>query len=155
MTTTSENGGAAPRGAGPDTGRGASAHTSGHANQPGSVLVPPEGWRVAPDGGRAHPLPCRHLDGEDPSPVRLAVTGCAECLAAGRDDWVHLRVCLRCGHNGCCDSSPGAHAYRHASRTGHPLAVAVEESWAWCYADELFLIPASPATTTKLGGEGS
>jgi Zn ribbon nucleic-acid-binding protein len=24
--------------------------------------------------------------------------------------WVHLRMCLECGHAGCCDSSPNRHA---------------------------------------------
>jgi hypothetical protein len=36
--------------------------------------------------------------------------GCEDCLAEGREDWVHLRVCQECGHVGCCDNSPGRHA---------------------------------------------
>ncbi|MFD7560595.1 UBP-type zinc finger domain-containing protein [Streptomyces sp. NPDC059835] len=109
----------------------------------GSVRLPPAGWRTAPDGGRPRPPACRHLDEERPTPSRLPVTGCAECTAAGRQDWVHLRICLDCGHNGCCDSSAGTHAWQHAADTGHPIAVAVEEPWAWCYADEVFLVPDS------------
>ena len=31
--------------------------------------------------------------------------GCEECLKA-KSRWVHLRLCLKCGHVGCCDSSP-------------------------------------------------
>jgi hypothetical protein len=34
--------------------------------------------------------------------------GCEDCLAMGRRDWVHLRVCQACGHVGCCDNSPGS-----------------------------------------------
>src|ERR1700727_2601435 len=35
--------------------------------------------------------------------------GCEECLRTG-SPWLHLRLCLTCGHVGCCDSSPGTHA---------------------------------------------
>src|SRR5580693_8273483 len=35
--------------------------------------------------------------------------GCEECLRLGTE-WVHLRLCLTCGHVGCCDSSPLRHA---------------------------------------------
>jgi monovalent cation/hydrogen antiporter len=52
---------------------------------------------------------------------------------------VHLRVCLTCGHVGCCDSSPPRHASVHFERTGHPVMQSVEpgESWRWCFVDEL------------------
>ncbi|MFF4010701.1 UBP-type zinc finger domain-containing protein [Streptomyces sp. NPDC001717] len=115
------------------------------------MRLPQAGWRTAPDGGRPRPPACRHLDEERPTPSRLRVTGCAECLAAGRQDWVHLRICLDCGHNGCCDSSAGAHAWKHAAGTGHPIAVAVEEPWAWCYADEVFLVPDSAGPDVRSG----
>ena len=29
------------------------------------------------------------------------------------DTWVHLRLCLTCGHVGCCDSSKNKHATKH------------------------------------------
>ena len=63
--------------------------------------------------------------------------GCEECLAAG-DGWVHLRLCLVCGHVGCCDSSPNRHATSHFRSTGHPIVESFEvgESWRWCYVDE-------------------
>src|ERR1700752_4311140 len=35
--------------------------------------------------------------------------GCEECLKMG-DTWVHLRLCMECGHVGCCDSSKNKHA---------------------------------------------
>ena len=65
--------------------------------------------------------------------------GCVECLASG-GRWVHLRRCVECGHVGCCDSSPGTHATKHAAATGHPLIQSFEpgEEWFWCYPDEAF-----------------
>jgi uncharacterized UBP type Zn finger protein len=58
-------------------------------------------------------------------------------MSVGAERWVHLRMCLACGHVGCCDSSPGKHATRHFETTGHPLMRSIErgESWLWCYAD--------------------
>jgi uncharacterized UBP type Zn finger protein len=63
--------------------------------------------------------------------------GCEECLAQG-DTWVHLRLCLACGHVGCCDSSKNKHATKHFHRTKHPVIRSWEpgERWMWCYADE-------------------
>jgi uncharacterized UBP type Zn finger protein len=62
---------------------------------------------------------------------------CEDCVLTG-DGWVHLRMCLSCGHVGCCDSSPNRHATRHAQGTGHPLVRSAEpdEAWVWCYVDE-------------------
>jgi Zn-finger in ubiquitin-hydrolases and other protein len=53
--------------------------------------------------------------------------------------WVHLRVCLTCGHVGCCDSSPPRHATVHFQQTGHPVMRSAEpgESWRWCFVHEL------------------
>jgi len=72
--------------------------------------------------------------------------GCEECLKTG-GRWVHLRLCLTCGHVGCCDQSPGKHATRHFEVRGHPLIRSFEpgENWAWCYVDRLFLEPAPVA----------
>jgi uncharacterized UBP type Zn finger protein len=66
--------------------------------------------------------------------------GCQECLEAG-DTWVHLRMCLICGHVGCCDQSRNRHATKHYHHTQHPIMRSVEpgEAWMWCYVDELFL----------------
>ncbi len=78
---------------------------------------------------------CRHLAGVDSVPA--INQGCEECLKLGMD-WVHLRLCLSCGHVGCCDSSPGRHATRHFHATNHPIVASFEpgERWAWCYIDE-------------------
>ncbi len=53
--------------------------------------------------------------------------------------WVHLRVCLTCGHVGCCDSSGPRHATAHFRRTGHPVMRSAEpgEAWRWCFVHEL------------------
>lgn len=65
--------------------------------------------------------------------------GCEECLKSG-DRWVHLRICLTCGHVGCCDSSKNKHATKHFHATGHPMVQSLEpgESWGYCYADDIF-----------------
>ena len=80
-------------------------------------------------------MSCPHADALEPVPPRTP-TGCEECLKAG-DRWVHLRLCLTCGHVGCCDSSPGRHATQHFRHTSHPVVASFEpgERWAWCYAD--------------------
>lgn len=80
---------------------------------------------------------CEHELELKPAPPRTP-TGCEECLRAGNSSWVHLRLCLTCGHVGCCDSSPGRHATRHAHDTGHPVIASYEpgERWAWCYVDQ-------------------
>ena len=66
--------------------------------------------------------------------------GCEECLKMG-DTWVHLRLCMTCGHVGCCDSSKNKHATKHAHRTKHPIVRSIEpgEDWGWCYVDEVEL----------------
>jgi EmrB/QacA subfamily drug resistance transporter len=63
--------------------------------------------------------------------------GCEECLRAG-ERWVHLRVCLSCGHVGCCDSSRRRHATAHFWATAHPIVGSLQpgETWRWCYVDE-------------------
>ncbi len=70
--------------------------------------------------------------------------GCEECLELG-DTWVHLRMCLTCGHVGCCDSSRNRHATKHYRATGHPIVRSLEpgEEWSWCYIDEM-VVPGIP-----------
>jgi CPA1 family monovalent cation:H+ antiporter len=81
---------------------------------------------------------CEHLDHCDKTPTPRTPQGCEECLEEGLE-WVHLRLCLTCGHVGCCDSSIGKHADRHFAETGHPVMRSFEpgEAWRWCYVDEL------------------
>ncbi|CAM3880894.1 cation:proton antiporter [Nocardioides marinus] len=70
-------------------------------------------------------------------PVQPGTAGCEECLRDG-ERWVHLRMCLSCGHVGCCDSSPGRHATAHHRATDHPLMASLEpgETWAYCFLDD-------------------
>ena len=81
---------------------------------------------------------CSHLD--QIQKVKPHTKGCEECLKTG-GRWVHLRMCLVCGHVGCCDSSPGRHATGHFHETHHPIMRSIErgESWGWCYVDEAYL----------------
>jgi uncharacterized UBP type Zn finger protein len=69
--------------------------------------------------------------------VTPSSTGCEDCLKIG-GHWVHLRLCLTCGHVGCCDSSPNKHARRHFQAVGHPVVRSAEpgESWLYCWADD-------------------
>ena len=62
--------------------------------------------------------------------------GCEECLKTG-DTWVHLRLCMECGHVGCCDSSKNKHATKHFHHTKHPIMRSFErgEDWGWCFVD--------------------
>jgi hypothetical protein len=88
---------------------------------------------------------CTHLDHvRDVSPRTPG--GCEECLASG-GWWVHLRLCLECGHVGCCDSSPSKHATGHFHQDRHPVIRSFEpgEDWGWCYLDEFFMEPAPRA----------
>ena len=73
-------------------------------------------------------------------PVQPRSSGCEECLQLG-SPWVHLRLCLTCGHVGCCDSSPLRHARAHAHVVGHPIVQSLEpgEDWRWCYVDETYV----------------
>ncbi|MER6911617.1 UBP-type zinc finger domain-containing protein [Streptomyces sp. NPDC000594] len=70
-----------------------------------------------------------------PEPAAASET-CPECLAAGTTP-VHLRLCLLCGHVGCCDSSPLQHATGHFRATGHAVMRSFEpgEDWRWCFVD--------------------
>ena len=79
---------------------------------------------------------CAHLD--QIRPVFPSAAGCEDCLRTG-DSWVHLRICMTCGHMGCCDSSPNQHATKHHHATGHPIVRSMEpgEEWGWCYTDEV------------------
>jgi monovalent cation:H+ antiporter-2, CPA2 family len=81
---------------------------------------------------------CTHLD--QIHDVRPRTDGCEECLKTG-DSWAPLRLCLTCGHVGCCDDSPNTHATKHFHATQHPIITSLEpgQSWRWCYVDEIGL----------------
>jgi Zn-finger in ubiquitin-hydrolases and other protein len=92
--------------------------------------------------------PCAHI--KLIADVTASADGCEDCLAIG-SDWVHLRLCLICGHVGCCDDSPNRHATAHFHATGHPVMRSHEpgEDWGWCYVDELMYDPMPAAATRR------
>ena len=81
---------------------------------------------------------CNHFSAMDIN-KQPNTKGCEECEKSGTA-WVHLRICLTCGHVGCCDSSKNKHATKHYHRSKHPMVRSGQpgERWAWCYADEAF-----------------
>ena len=84
---------------------------------------------------------CTHLDQiKDVNPI--TPKGCQECLESG-DEWVHLRLCMECGHVGCCDNSKNKHATAHFHATQHPIIQSFEpdEDWMYCYIDEVEFTP--------------
>jgi len=97
---------------------------------------------------------CEHLERatERASGVKPSGPGCQECLKTGAE-WVHLRLCLTCGHVGCCDDSPNRHASKHAHATKHPVIRSYEpvEDWGYCYPDDAFIeeLPAHPGEAAR------
>ena len=94
---------------------------------------------------------CAHLDQVAITELPEAVDGCEDCLASG-GAWLHLRLCLGCGHVGCCDSSPNQHASAHARSSGHPIISSLQpgENWSWCYIDEVAMIIQEIQGTTRI-----
>lgn len=84
---------------------------------------------------------CTHLDEVEIRELPQDVAGCEDCLRDG-SVWLHLRICLTCGHVGCCDDSPSRHATAHAHASRHPLIRSLEpgEEWSWCYVDEVAVV---------------
>ena len=79
------------------------------------------------------------------------VAGCEDCLREG-GVWLHLRICLTCGHVGCCDDSPSKHARAHAAAAGHPRIRSLEpgEQWSWCFLDDLGMVLAEVHGSTRI-----
>lgn len=94
---------------------------------------------------------CTHLDQVALETLPAEVAGCEDCLREGTP-WLHLRICLACGHVGCCDSSPRRHARAHAATGGHQVARSLEpgEEWSWCFADDVAMVLSLPAGSTRI-----
>lgn len=77
-------------------------------------------------------------------PVQPASAGCQACMEEGIG-WVELRLCLQCGHVGCCNGSQGQHARRHFEETGHPIVRSFQSGgdWSWCFVDGVHVAPES------------
>ncbi len=81
---------------------------------------------------------CEHIRSLTETPKPTTPDGCEECLAEG-SGWVHLRMCMTCGHVGCCDSSVNQHSSRHFEQMDHKVIRSFEpgEAWRWCFADHV------------------
>ena len=84
---------------------------------------------------------CTHLDTIAVVDLPESIPGCEDCLKIG-GEWVHLRMCMACGHIGCCDSSPNRHARRHAGEAEHPIVRSAEpdEDWSYCFTDDVAFV---------------
>lgn len=93
---------------------------------------------------------CEHLSSITPQEPHTK--GCEECLKTG-GTWMHLRLCLECGHVGCCDSSPGRHATKHYHATTHPIMMSFEpgEDWGYCFVDQTEFDTGNPAFARAIG----
>jgi uncharacterized UBP type Zn finger protein len=91
---------------------------------------------------------CPHFD--QIREVTPSADGCGDCLKVG-DTWHGLRICLTCGHIGCCDDSKNQHATKHFQQTRHPLIRSFErgEHWGWCYADKAYFEKMPPLARGK------
>ena len=82
---------------------------------------------------------CGHL--ELINDVEPSSNVCDQCVELG-ETWPALRMCLICGHVGCCQDAKYQHALRHYEETGHPLIKPYLEGsmdWIWCFEDEALL----------------
>jgi len=94
---------------------------------------------------------CTHLDTIEVTQLPESVDGCEDCLREG-GKWLHLRICLGCGHVGCCDNSPSKHATAHFHATEHPIIRSLEpgEEWCWCYVDDLGMLVPDVQGSTRI-----
>ena len=81
---------------------------------------------------------CEHFASLKDNGVSQRTKGCEECEKEGTN-WVAIRMCLTCGHVGCCDSSIGLHARKHFEQTNHPMMIELpRKSWKWCYVHDQY-----------------
>lgn len=79
---------------------------------------------------------CPHLSETNSSALGTTNATCAECGLSAP-----IRMCLTCGHVGCCESTNG-HALAHSKATAHPLIRQLpssEKSFTWCYGCNAYL----------------
>jgi uncharacterized UBP type Zn finger protein len=89
---------------------------------------------------------CTHLSQINPDAQPQTPEGCAECLKE-KKRWIALRMCLTCGHIGCCDSNVGQHARAHWEETGHAIMKSYKApEFTWCYIDDMMVkVPTTAA----------
>ena len=79
---------------------------------------------------------CPHLGDTKSAALEIDGTICAECGLSAP-----TRVCMTCGHVGCCETTNG-HALAHSKANNHPLIRQLpisENSFTWCYDCNAFL----------------
>ncbi len=83
-------------------------------------------------------MECEHM--QQIKEVTPSSEGCEKCQKTG-DSWVQLRLCLICGHVGCCDSSKNQHARKHYKETGHPIIQAYKagDDWKYCWVHKQYI----------------
>jgi len=120
----------------PYDGSGSSFHTTRHETRRVDQV---QGTMRSLEQQEKPMAACSHVK-DHVKNVKPSSKGCEDCLKTG-DSWVHLRMCLECGHVGCCDSSKNRHARAHFHGTQHPIIKSAErgENWRWCYVDDTYL----------------
>jgi len=74
---------------------------------------------------------CPHMSDTNSAALEIASTNCAECGVSAP-----TRVCMTCGHIGCCETTNG-HALAHSKSSSHPLIRELPisgRSFTWCYS---------------------
>jgi CPA1 family monovalent cation:H+ antiporter len=74
---------------------------------------------------------CPHMKEITSAVVTPISEHCGEC-----DSTSSLRMCLTCGHVGCCESQQG-HNTLHAKTSDHPIIRSLPlsaNSFTWCYS---------------------
>jgi hypothetical protein len=112
-------------------------------NPPDQMHLPSRHPVVIPDivlklifTGQVTDKPCTHLG--DIQVFRSEAALCDDCESGEISP--ALRMCLHCGHVGCCDTATHKHAKAHWEQSGHPLmrSIRMDEGWLWCYDDNAF-----------------
>lgn len=78
---------------------------------------------------------CPHLK-ETSDTLENNSTVCEECGVSSP-----TRICLTCGHVGCCESA-NSHALAHSKSSGHPIIRQLpvsDQSFTWCYSCNSYL----------------
>ena len=98
--------------------------------------------------------PCEHFS--TIQAVAPGANGCEDCIAIGAK-WNELRICLVCGHVGCCEDSEHAHALQHFNQTGHPMIASFEpgDTWGWCYIHRRYFDPMPGRVPKRRSGLGA
>ncbi|MGH9166615.1 MAG: UBP-type zinc finger domain-containing protein [Acidimicrobiia bacterium] len=101
------------------------------AGDDGKISLYRDDGRPAGQVAPAPPVPdfevCPHFD---PQVFETSKTRCEECGSTES-----LRLCLSCGHVGCCESQLG-HGTKHWEEKGHPNTTPTPPGrfpWRWCY----------------------